>query len=351
MDLGPPPCCPLLNAFIIRPTASLSLHFAALSCFFHCLLPCLLNLLSALSLSRPPETLLTFCLFPGSLPTFFLPESCGQRERVANGYLDSPLPVSRTLPLSCDPETTLLGYYRGRGAAGGSEGVLPLPLAVSLLGNLTEGHWEVARKPWCNLRSETSVLFHLCLATLCFSSSTICLFPPLEALHLCPRPLSITLFIPLAPAPERKGRVLLPRKEGGAEQLLQEGKEKGGKEGSGQQKKVESGGRALHCLNFFPFQLRKVQPKAIPEPRFCCHLPEPMLGRPAWAWGTQVLVGMCKGGGQSSMCAADFKHLLHSCFRFLLLLFCPAFILPFPPHKKPQHRTMPQVRKRILNMF
>lgn len=101
------------------------------------------------------------------------------------------------------------------------------PMSSPLLASLTKGNWEGARDPWWEWRSQTSLPFHLCLATLRFSSRTICL--PTSALP-SPRPPRVTLFIPLAPAPEEE-RAGPPPQEGRWGRAAPAGREgKGGKE-------------------------------------------------------------------------------------------------------------------------
>lgn len=124
--------------------------------------------------------------------------------------------------------------------------------AVALLVSSSEGNfWKLARDLLkCNL--STKHLSQSIPAWSLFSSCTICLFPPLDSLPL-PRPLNITLFIPLAPAleEERAGPPPQEGRWGRAAPAGREGKRREGRKWPTEE--VESGGRALHCFNFFPF--------------------------------------------------------------------------------------------------
>lgn len=186
------------------------------------------------------------------------------------------------------------------GPVGGSEGVLPK---------------NTGKEPE-NLGANRGVK-HLFYSTsawpLCFSASTICLFPPLESLHLCPCPLSITLLIPLAPALEEERAGPPPPQEGRWGRAAPAGRE--GKRREGRKWPTEEGGIRWEGAALFELlSSSALQSQAQGHPRTKVLLPSPRTHAGTACLrleGRQVLVGMFKGGAQSSMCAADSKHLLH----------------------------------------
>lgn len=110
---------------------------------------------------------------------------------------------------------------------------------------------------------------------------------------------------------KRKGQVLLPRKEGGAEQLPQEGKEKGGKEGSGQQKKWNPVGGLCIVLTSFIFSKAKPSPRPSQSQGYASISENPCWGRLPLPRGDspRFLVDLFQRGGLHSVYATDCKHL------------------------------------------
>lgn len=226
-----------------------------------------------------------------------------------------------------------------------SEGVLLLPLALSLLGDLTEGHWEVARTPWCDLRSKTS-----------YSASAWPLFalahPPTVSSHLsspftsAPAPLSITLFIPLAPAPEEE-RAGPPPQEGRWGRAAPAGRE--GKRREGRKWPTEEGGIRWEGAALFELlSFSALQSQAQGHGRTKVLLPSPRThaGTACLSLeGTQVFWGACLREVGRVQCVLQT---VSTCFINVSVSFC---FFSVQQSQLLFCLFMPQVRERILNIF